>query len=59
MIETKLIHKAEYAEAKVSYHKIIGDSFRYICEYATGAARKNACEKAHAAYKDGTQIAHS
>jgi 14-3-3 protein epsilon len=42
LIDTQLIQKAGNAEAKVFYHKMKGDYFRYISEYTTGAAHDGA-----------------
>lgn len=57
LIDTQLLGKASNAEAKVFYHKMKGDYYRYISEYTSGAAHDNAGEKAHAAYKAATEIA--
>jgi 14-3-3 protein epsilon len=59
LIDTQLIQKASNAEAKVFYHKMKGDYFRYISEYTSGAAHDSAGDKAHAAYKAATEIAEA
>lgn len=57
LIDSQLIGKASNDEAKVFYHKMKGDYYRYISEYTTGEARKKAGEDAHKAYKSATEIA--
>ena len=59
LIDNKLIEKASNAEAKVFYHKMKGDYFRYISEYTSGAAHDGAGNNAHAAYKEATKIAET
>jgi 14-3-3 protein epsilon len=59
LIDNKLIEKASNAEAKVFYHKMKGDYFRYISEYTSGAAHDAAGNNAHAAYKEATKIAET
>jgi 14-3-3 protein epsilon len=52
-----IIVKAASNEAKVFYHKMKGDYYRYISEYTTGAAHDAAGKSAHSAYTDATKIA--
>ena len=59
LIDSQLIVKASNAEAKVFYHKMKGDYYRYISEYTSGAAHDQAGEKAHEAYKQATAIAET
>ncbi|KAI8076689.1 14-3-3 family protein epsilon [Gilbertella persicaria] len=57
LLKEHLIPAAETGEAKVFYYKMQGDYDRYIAEYATGEARKEAANAAHEAYKQATEIA--
>jgi 14-3-3 protein epsilon len=57
LIDNQLIVKAASNEAKVFYHKMKGDYYRYISEYTTGAAHDAAGKSAHSAYTDATKIA--
>ena len=59
LITTQLIEKANNAEAKVFYHKMKGDYYRYISEYTSGDANAKAGENAHEAYKAATGVAES
>lgn len=59
LIDNQLIQKANNAEAKVFYHKMKGDYYRYISEYTSGTLHDNAGSHAHAAYKEATTIAES
>lgn len=57
LIDLQLIAKASNSEAKVFYHKMKGDYYRYISEYTTGAAHDEAGKNAHEAYKAATAVA--
>ena len=57
LIDNQLIKKSNNAEAKVFYHKMKGDYYRYISEYTSGAAHDDAGNKAHSAYEEATGIA--
>jgi 14-3-3 protein epsilon len=57
LISNQLIVKATSNEAKVFYHKMKGDYYRYISEYTSGAAHDAAGKSAHTAYTDATKIA--
>ena len=57
LIDNSLIGKSSNAEAKVFYHKMKGDYYRYISEYTSGAAHDAAGNKAHEAYKAATEVA--
>ena len=59
MISKQLIDKAGNAEAKVFYHKMKGDYYRYISEYTSGEENKKAGDNAHEAYKAATSVAES
>ena len=37
LIDSQLVQKASNSEAKVFYHKMKGDYYRYISEFTTGA----------------------
>ena len=47
LITNQLIGKAATAEAKVFYHKMKGDYYRYISEYTSGEANTKAGDNAH------------
>jgi 14-3-3 protein epsilon len=57
LIDTQLIQKASNAEAKVFYHKMKGDYYRYISEFTTGADNTKAGDNAYNAYKAATELA--
>jgi 14-3-3 protein epsilon len=59
LIDNQLIQKANNAEARVFYHKMKGDYYRYISEYTSGAAHDAAGNKAHSAYQEATSIAEA
>jgi len=48
---------ASNPEAKVFYHKMKGDYYRYISEYTSGTAHKDVGDNAYAAYKAATEVA--
>lgn len=47
------------AEAKVFYHKMKGDYYRYLSEFQTGDVRKQSSENALKAYQDASGVAAS
>lgn len=57
LIDSRLVEKANNSEAKVFYHKMKGDYYRYISEYTTGPAHDKAGSSASDAYKAATEIA--
>jgi 14-3-3 protein epsilon len=59
LIDNQLIQKASNNEAKVFYHKMKGDYFRYISEYTSGADHDKAGKNAHDAYKAATEVAET
>ena len=59
LIDSKLLEKANNSEAKVFYHKMKGDYYRYISEYTSGAAHDAAGTSAHNAYTSATTIAEA
>eukprot|EP00753_Platysulcus_tardus_P015170 PLAT4855.2.p2 GENE.PLAT4855.2~~PLAT4855.2.p2 ORF type:complete len:261 (-),score=152.97 PLAT4855.2:184-966(-) len=53
-------HLLEYAttsEAKVFYHKMAGDYYRYLAEFESGEDRASAADSAMKSYKDATDVA--
>ncbi|CAO3648161.1 unnamed protein product [Mucor fragilis] len=54
-----LIPNAQGGESKVFYYKMKGDYHRYLAEFLTGDARKNAATEAHDAYKNATDVAQT
>lgn len=59
LIDNQLIAKATNSEAKVFYHKMKGDYYRYISEYTSGPAHDQAGKDAHEAYKAATTVAET
>jgi 14-3-3 protein epsilon len=55
LLDHQLIPKANGAEAQVFYYKMKGDYFRYISEYTSGEAHKQAGDSAYEAYKAATE----
>jgi 14-3-3 protein epsilon len=56
-IETKLVNRASNAEARVFYHKMKGDYYRYIAEYYQGEDRQKYVDGALSAYDLASQSA--
>ncbi|GAA5802834.1 14-3-3-like protein [Helicostylum pulchrum] len=54
-----LIPNAQGGESRVFYYKMKGDYHRYLAEFLTGDARKNAATEAHDAYKNATEVAQT
>ncbi|KAF9149407.1 14-3-3 protein [Linnemannia schmuckeri] len=52
-----LIPNAQLGESKVFYHKMKGDYYRYLAEFATGDLRKEAADKSLDAYKQASDVA--
>jgi 14-3-3 protein epsilon len=50
LIDNHLVKSATTPEAKVFFYKMKGDYHRYISEYATGDAHKNASDGALSSY---------
>jgi len=59
VLEEHLIPSATTWESKVFYHKMKGDYFRYLAEFATGNDRKEAAENSLIAYKSATDVAQT
>jgi len=57
VLEDHLIPSATSGESKVFYHKMKGDYYRYLAEFATGSDRKEAAENSLIAYKSATDVA--
>jgi len=58
VLDAHLIPSAEAGESKVFYYKMKGDYHRYLAEFATGDARKEAAEKSLVAYKSASDVAN-
>jgi len=52
LLTNNLIGTASTAESKVFYHKMKGDYYRYIAEFADGNSKSEAAENARKAYDD-------
>merc|ERR1711988_2012862 len=52
LLDQSLIPGAKDAEAKVFYHKMKGDYYRYIAEFTDGEKKSGAANKAKGAYDD-------
>jgi 14-3-3 protein epsilon len=59
VLEKHLIKNATTGESKVFYYKMQGDYHRYLAEFQTGNARKDAAEHSLIAYKAATEVATS
>jgi len=57
VLDKHLIPSATTGESKVFYYKMKGDYHRYLAEFATGDARKEAADNSLAAYKAATETA--
>merc|ERR1712139_130192 len=52
LLDKSMIPAAKDAEAKVFYHKMKGDYYRYIAEFTDGDKKSAAAQSAKAAYDD-------
>merc|ERR1719443_2152881 len=52
LLDGSLVPGAKDAEAKVFYHKMKGDYYRYIAEFTEGDKKSVAAQKAKGAYDD-------
>lgn len=59
MLDKHLIPSAQSGESKVFYHKMKGDYYRYLAEFATGERRKEAADKSLEAYQAASSVAAS
>lgn len=57
VLDEHLIPSSTTGESKVFYYKMKGDYHRYLAEFATGEARKDAAENSLSAYKSASDIA--
>jgi len=57
VLDNHLIPSATSSESKVFYLKMKGDYLRYMAEFSTGDVRKDAANKALAAYKSAIEVA--
>jgi len=57
LIDRELIPKAASSESRVFYHKMKGDYFRYISEFASGAQKSNATNNAENSYTTAYDLA--
>ena len=56
LVDSRLLRFAANAEGKVFYHKMKGDYYRYVCEFATGALKEENSQKALAAYQEAYTV---
>lgn len=59
IIKENLIPNSEHEEAKVFYHKMKGDYYRYLAEFQQGGVRKSSAGEALDAYVNASSIASS
>jgi len=57
VLDKSLVPSATSGESKVFYCKMKGDYYRYLAEFATGDARKEAADQSLGAYKSASDIA--
>jgi len=57
VLDEHLVPSATSSESKVFYLKMKGDYLRYMAEFSTGDVRKEAANKALAAYKEAISVA--
>jgi len=57
LLDDNLIKNSTTGESKVFYYKMKGDYFRYIAEYKSEDAKKQASDNAHDAYKAAMEVA--
>jgi 14-3-3 protein epsilon len=58
ILDKHLIPSSSSGESKVFYYKMKGDYHRYLAEFSTGNARKEAAENSLVAYKAASDIAN-
>jgi len=56
VLNDHLIKNASSVESKVFYHKMKGDYLRYLAEFKSAKARKDAAEDSLMAYKEASEI---
>jgi 14-3-3 protein epsilon len=57
LIDERLLPHAASAEGRVFYHKMKGDYYRYVCEFAKAALRDENSTKALASYQSALDVA--
>ena len=57
LIDSRLLPHAASAEGRVFYHKMKGDYYRYVCEFAKGALRDENSTKALGSYQSALDVA--
>ncbi|TKA77925.1 14-3-3 protein [Friedmanniomyces simplex] len=57
VLDKHLIPSAQSGESKVFYHKMKGDYYRYLAEFAMGDKRKSCADKSLEAYQAATEVA--
>jgi len=57
VLDQHLIPSAQSGESKVFYHKMKGDYYRYLAEFATGDKRQGCADKSLEAYQAATEVA--
>lgn len=59
LLDSNLIPEAKASEAKVFFHKMKADYYRYLAEFLTGEERKTAAENSLVAYKEASDCAEA
>ena len=59
LLNGSLLVKASDDDSKVFYHKMVADYYRYIAEFKTDNAKKEAAENARKAYEQASAVAES
>ncbi|KAL1994498.1 hypothetical protein VTN49DRAFT_1968 [Thermomyces lanuginosus] len=59
VLDKHLISSAQTGESKVFYHKMKGDYYRYLAEFAVGERRKVSADASLEAYKAATEVAQT
>ena len=57
VVDRELLPKASSSESRVFYHKMKGDYYRYISEFASGPQKGNATNSAEASYTTAYDLA--
>lgn len=58
VLDEHLIPSSSNSESKVFYYKMKGDYYRYLAEFATGDARKEAAQNSLMAYTEASKVAN-
>ena len=59
VLDENLLPAAQTGESKVFYHKMKGDYYRYLAEFAVADKRSQAADAAHEAYKQASDVAQT